>query len=87
MRSISWSLTAGTMGDTSTETGMPASLRARIASSRLGGVEARGSSARASFASSVVTESATRTRLRSASEERMSMSRTIRADFVRIVTG
>ena len=60
--SISLSLMAGTMGAVMTATGTPASLSALMASSRRGGVAARGSILRATRRSSVVTEIATLTR-------------------------
>ena len=72
MRSISLSLMAGTMGATITLTGTPAALSARIASSRRGGVAARGSILRATVRSSVVTEMATLTSPRPAMRARMS---------------
>lgn len=87
MRSISWSLSAGTMGAAITDTGMPASASARIASSRLGGVEARGSMVRASVRSSVVTDRATFTSPLPAMRDRMSMSRVTSADLVTMSTG
>src|SRR5882757_6935667 len=67
--------------------GMPASANCRNASSRFGGVEARGSMVRASFGSSVVTDSATLARLRFAIRAKMSMSRVTSADFVTMPTG
>ena len=50
MRSISASFSAGITGATITVVGMPASDSRRSASSRFGGVEARGSMVRASVA-------------------------------------
>ena len=66
MRSISASLIAGMTGATITAVGMPAADNCRSASSRRPGVAARGSIVRASLGSSVVTDSATLARLRSA---------------------
>ena len=66
---------------------MPACDNCRSASSRLGGVEARGSMVRASFGSSVVIDSATLARLRFAIRARMSMSRVTSADLVTMPTG
>ncbi|MNT91456.1 hypothetical protein D3C72_2325560 [compost metagenome] len=86
-RSISWSLSAGITGAIITPVGTPASERALIASSRLVGVEARGSMVRASLRSSVVTEIATLARPRSAIDDRMSRSRSTSADLVTTVTG
>ena len=74
-------------GATITEVGMPALDSCRSASSRRGGVAARGSMMRASFGSSVVTESATLTRLRLAMRARMSRSRSTSADLVTMPTG
>ncbi len=87
MRSISESFSAGITGATITVVGMPASDNCRSASSRFGGVEARGSMVRASFGSSVVTESATLARLRFAIRARMSISRVTSADLVTMPTG
>ena len=75
MASISVSFTAGMMGATMTTVGMPAAESISSAASRFGGVAARGSMARDSFGSSVVTDSATFTSPRSAIDVRMSMSR------------
>ncbi|MND00053.1 hypothetical protein D3C83_185430 [compost metagenome] len=67
--------------------GMPAADRRRSVSRRRSGVAARGSIARASLRSSVVTDSATLTRLRFAMLDRMSRSRTTSADLVTMPTG
>ena len=75
------------IGATMTEAGMPASDSCRIASSRLVGVDARGSIVRASMRSSVVTDSATLASPRSAMRDRMSMSRVTSADLVTMPTG
>ena len=75
MRSISASLIAGMTGATITVVGTPASDSCRNASSRRAGVDARGSITRASFGSSVVTDSATLAMLRFAMRDRMSRSR------------
>jgi hypothetical protein len=74
-------------GATITEVGTPASERRRSVSSRRSGVAARGSMARAMRASSVVTDSATLTRLRRAMRERISRSRCTSADLVTMPTG
>ena len=74
-------------GATIVEVGMPALTSCRSASSRRGGVEARGSMVRASSASSVVTEIATLTRLRLAMRARISRSRSTSADLVTMPTG
>ena len=74
-------------GATMTEVGTPASFSRFSASSRLSGVLARGSMARASFKSSVVTDSATFTSPRSAIGARMSRSRKTSADLVTMPTG
>ena len=66
---------------------MPAAASFAIVSSRFGGVAARGSIARASLRSSVVSDSATLASPRSAIEARMSMSRVTSADFVTMPTG
>ena len=87
MRSISASLIAGMTGATMTDAGTPACDNRRSVSSRRAGVGARGSITRASLGSSVVTESATFTSLRSAMRVRMSRSRSIRLDLVTIPTG
>ena len=58
-----------------------------MVSSRFAGVAARGSILRASRGSSVVTESATLARPRSAIGARMSMSRATSADLVTMPTG
>ncbi len=87
MRSISASLIAGMTGATITDVGTPASESCRNASSRRAGVAARGSITRASFGSSVVTDSATLARLRFAMRERMSRSRSTSADLVTMPTG
>ena len=81
------SLIAGMTGATITEVGTPARESCRNASRRRPGVAARGSMVRASLGSSVVTEIATLTRLRSASRARMSRSRRIIADLVTMPTG
>src|SRR5215204_5002710 len=69
------------------DVGTPASDSRRSVSSRRSGVAARGSMTRAMRASSVVTDSATFTRLRRAMRARMSMSRCTRADLVTMPTG
>ena len=74
-------------GATITEAGTPAAVSCRSASSRRAGVAARGSITRASLGSSVVTDSATLTRLRCAMRARMSRSRTTSADLVTMPTG
>ena len=74
-------------GATSVEVGTPALTNCRSASSRRGGVAARGSMVRASLGSSVVTESATFTRSRLAMRARMSRSRSTSADLVTMPTG
>src|SRR2546430_5648085 len=74
MRSISESLSAGITGATMTMAGMPASASCLIASSRFGGVEARGSMVRASFGSRVVTDNATLTRSEEHTSELQSQS-------------
>ena len=66
---------------------MPASESRRIASSRRSGAAARGSIARASLRSSVVTESPAAAIPISAISPRMSASRSISAPLVRIATG
>lgn len=66
---------------------MPASDSRRMASSRRCGVDARGSSCRASLRSSVVIDSATLTSPFSAIGLRMSMSRVTRWFLVTIATG
>ena len=66
---------------------MPASASERIAASRRAGAAARGSIARASVRSSVVTERAAAVRPFSAIGARISISRSIRADLVTMVTG
>ncbi len=75
------------IGETITLVGTPAAASAFSASSRLVGVDARGSMVRASFESSVVTEMPTFTRLRFAIRDRMSRSRTTSADLVTMPTG
>ena len=75
------------MGAIMTATGTPASASAVMASSRFGGVAARGSILRATRRSSVVTEIATLTRPRLAMRARMSTSRTTSADLVTMPTG
>ena len=74
-------------GATITEAGTPASTSRCTVSSRLSGVLARGSMARASLRSSVVTDSATLTSPRSAIDLRMSRSRNTSADLVTMPTG
>src|SRR5215216_1460163 len=74
-------------GASITEVGTPASDNWRNASSRRAGVAARGSITRASFGSSVVTDSATFARLRLAMRARMLISRVTSADFVTMPTG
>ena len=69
--SMPLSLSEGMTGATSTVTGMPAWESVLIVASRRDGVAARGSISRASFASSVVTESATLARPFSAIGARM----------------
>ena len=81
------SLIAGMIGATITVVGTPAADSCRSASSRRAGVAARGSMVRASFGSSVVTDSATLARLRSAMRARMSRSRSTSADLVTMPTG
>ncbi len=81
------SFTAGITGPIITTVGMPAADSTRRASSRLAGVEARGSIARANFPSSVVTEMATFTSPRSAMDVRISRSRNTSADLVTMPTG
>ena len=87
MVSISASLRAGITGATITLVGMPAAASVSMVASRFSGVAARGSIARASLRSSVVTEIATLTRPRSAIRPRMSMSRSTIADLVTMPTG
>ena len=70
-----------------TAAGMPARDSARMASSRFAGDEARGSIVRASLPSSVVIETATLARPRSAIGPRMSISRVTRWFLVTIATG
>ena len=53
--SISWSVSAGTTGETMTRTGIPAAASARITASRRSGAGTRGSIFRATPRSSVVT--------------------------------
>ena len=74
------------MGEAITATGIPASDRPRTASSRRGGVAARGSIVRASLRSSVVTETATLTRFFSAICFKMAMSRSTN-DADRMIAG
>ena len=66
---------------------MPAWLSARIVSIRRSGVEARGSMARASLRSRLVTETATQARFSAAMGANMSMSRVTRWFLVVMVTG
>ena len=87
MRSISDSFSAGITGATMTVVGTPAAESCLSASSRRSGVAARGSMARASLRSSVVTDSATLTRPRVAMRDRMSTSRVTSADLVTMPTG
>lgn len=71
-----------------TEAGMPASESCRIASSRLVGVDARGSIVLASMRSIVVTDSATLASPRSAMAARFSRARGSRAPFLaRVFSG
>ncbi len=81
------SFSPGITGATITAAGTPASTSRSSVSIRFSGVLARGSMARASFRSSVVTESATLTRPRSAIDFRMSRSRSTSADLVTMPTG
>ena len=85
--SISLSFSAGMIGAVITVVGMPAADSARMVSIRFCGVAARGSIARASFRSSVVTDSATFAKPSAAMGARMSMSRVISADLVTMPTG
>src|SRR6266699_3483444 len=78
---------ADQLEDVAMAVGIPAADNWRSVSSRREGVAARGSMVRASLASSVVTESATLARLRSAMRERMSMSRNTSAHLVTMPTG
>ena len=66
---------------------MPAASSAFSVSSRRDGVAARGSIVRASFASSVVTDSATLASPFAAMRDRISMSRVTSADLVTMPTG
>ncbi len=77
----------GITGATLTPTGMPASASVRIVRSRLDGVAARGSSLRASSASSVVMVTAATARFFAAIGASRSMSRSIRDDLVIRPTG
>ena len=66
---------------------VPAAFSVAMAPSRLAGLGARGSSRRASPLSNVVTETATRARLRAAMGARISASRIGPSDLVVMVTG
>lgn len=70
-----------------TVTGTSASARRDMASSRLAGVAARGSMARASFRSRVVMDTAALTRPFFAIGPIRSVSRAIRADLVMMLNG
>ncbi|MNI83098.1 hypothetical protein D3C73_1398760 [compost metagenome] len=85
--SSSWSFRPGMTGAKPTPTGQPASARRLIASSRLAGVEARGSIARASLRSSVVMETKAEARPRRPMSPRMSASRAISTDLVMMLNG
>ena len=87
MRSSSASFMPGIIGAASTPAGMPARASSAMAATRREGVAARGSMRRARFASSVVTDRQTCTRLRAARRRRMSRSRSTPADLVTMVTG
>ena len=78
---------SGIIGAAITDVGTPAFARWWIASSRLAGVAARGSIARASLRSRVVTDSATWARPLSAMGAMMSRSRRTNADLVTIIQG
>lgn len=77
----------GMTGATLTPTGIPASASVRIVRKRLDGVAARGSSLRASPASSVVTVTAATVRCFAAIGASRSMSRSIKVDLVINPTG
>ncbi|MNT81967.1 hypothetical protein D3C72_2216270 [compost metagenome] len=87
MDSSSWSFRPGMTGAKPTPTGTPVSARRLMASSRLVGVEARGSIARARPRSRVVMDIMAEARPSRPMGPRMSASRVIRTDLVMMLNG